>query len=421
MIYDFFKKIERCRICGNKHYDTVLDLGEQYAPHFFNRASSSGPDSPKGPLRLVKCSGCNHIQLEYTLDRSLIHHDGGGYPHKVGLDPIAVKQLKSKSDRVKNLVKLKSDDILLDIQGNDGTFLEFFDKSLSNKWVMDSAIEEYYRNDFPSDVNYMSGFFTSSLFKKTFGRKKAKVVSTFSVLNDLEKPIEFARQIRQILSKDGVWILEQNYLGSILETNNIGLISHNHLSYYDLSHLKFIMDNAGLKIIDVELNDVNGGSISIIVSKDESSHEECTDKILEIFYQEKRKGLSTVVPWQNFSNNISLISQQLKDKMEQIVREELNIATINDFCGITAPPGASTIIQTFGLPIKFISEIHPEKLDYQLPGLDAMIQEEQSSLKKFNFFILFSTHLKDYILANPKYKNKKICVLFPKPHWINLY
>ena len=49
-----FHEIKKCRVCGNEHFDVVLDLGDQYLSGIFPKEIDK--DMYKGPLTLVKCN-----------------------------------------------------------------------------------------------------------------------------------------------------------------------------------------------------------------------------------------------------------------------------------------------------------------------------------------------------------------------------
>ena len=84
---------------------------------------------------------------------------------------------------------------------------------------------------------------------------------------DLEEPLEFVREIFDILSDDGVWVFEQSYLPSMLEANSFDTICHEHQEYYRLKEIHWMMKKVGFKIIDIEFNDINGGSFALTVAK----------------------------------------------------------------------------------------------------------------------------------------------------------
>ena len=58
------------------------------------------------------------------------------------------------------------------------------------------------------------------------------------------------------------------------------------------------MDKAKLKIIDIEMNDVNGGSSSLTVSNNNSKYMECKSKIDKWIDHENKLGLNSLEPWE---------------------------------------------------------------------------------------------------------------------------
>ena len=93
MVSYLFHKIEKCRVCGNEHLVTVLDLGEQYLSGIFPKKIDT--EMPRGPLKLVKCDeehgGCGHVQLEHTYDLPTMY--GENYGYRSGLNSGMVKHL----------------------------------------------------------------------------------------------------------------------------------------------------------------------------------------------------------------------------------------------------------------------------------------------------------------------------------------
>ena len=410
MTTDMFRKIEKCRVCGNVHYDVVLDLGDQHISGVFPDEEEAAENVPKGPLRLVKCSvehgGCGHVQLEHTFDLPTMYGDNYGY--RSGLNSSMVKHLQGKAHKIKRQVNLKSDDIIVDIAGNDGTFLGFFEDDY-NRLIIDPTSEKFSKF-IPSGVDYVADFFSKKIFKEKYGNRKAKIVTSFSMFYDLEDPCAFAREVSQILSKEGIWVLEQSYVALMLKANSFDTICHEHLSYYAMTQLKFIMEVSGLKIVDFEFNDVNGGSISLSVARQDSQRPECTDRINEILHQEKRQGLQTTVPWQNFANEVKLREKELLDYIDEKSGPEF----------IPMALGASTkgnvLLQTWtelSDRIKYIGDVNPDKHGCYTPGTLIPIKDEDEVLELNDVFIILPWHFKEFFINNKKFNGKTL--IFPLP------
>ena len=168
-----------------------------------------------------------------------------------------------------------------------------------------------FKDYIPDHVNHIADFFSADVYKDRFGTQKAKVVTSFSMFYDLEDPCEFARQVHDILAVDGIWVLEQSYMPDMLKQNSFDTVCHEHLSYYGMRQLKYIMDKAGFKIVDFEFNDVNGGSISVVVTPSANAdRKECTTKLTGIIAMELDMGLNTVEPWVEFGKRIIQCREQ---------------------------------------------------------------------------------------------------------------
>ena len=85
---------------------------------------------------------------------------------------------------------------------------------------------------------------------------------------DLENPLKFSQEVYDVLQDDGVWHLEQSYMPMMLKHNSYDTICHEHLEYYSLTTIKNIFDKSGFKIIDLEFNNINGGSFAITLAEE---------------------------------------------------------------------------------------------------------------------------------------------------------
>ena len=406
MVSELFHKIEKCRVCGNEHLVTVLDLGEQYLSGIFPKKIDL--EVPRGPLKLVKCdeeNGCGHIQLEHTYDLPTMYGDNYGY--RSGLNSGMIKHLEKKAQKIQKDINFKSGDIVVDIAGNDGTFLGFFPETCQLMSI--DPTSKKFSKYFKSNVNYIADFFSADLFKQRFGDQKAKVITSFSMFYDLDDPCEFARQVKDCLATDGIWVLEQSYMPEMLRVNSFDTVCHEHLSYYGMRQIKYIMDNVGLNIVDYEFNDVNGGSISVVVSP---SKKECTTKLTALIGLELEERLDTVEPWEEFASRMT----ENNHKFLKIIRD------LRDEGYMVAGLGASTkgnvTLQTWGITpndILAIGDVNPDKHGSYSPGTWIPIKDEDMVLAYYDAFVILPWHFKKFFVNNPKFKGKKLIFPLPTP------
>jgi len=410
MINAMFHKIEKCRVCGNEHYVTVLDLGDQYLSGIFPK--SVDPDMYRGPLKLVKCDettgGCGHVQLEHTFDLPTMY--GEEYGYRSGLNASMVKHLQEKSERIKNFLDLQKRDLVIDIAGNDGTFLSFFPPEL--KLVSIDPTSKKFSKYFKDHVDYIDNFFTEKTFRKYFGEQKAKLVTSFSMFYDLEDPCQFAKEVNAILDpNEGIWVLEQSYMPEMLRVNSFDTVCHEHLSYYGMRQLKYIMDHAGLKIIDFEFNDVNGGSISLVVANKDSKYEEATQMLNDLLQEEMDLKLNTTEPWDDFSFRIEECRIKFWELIVDCKKSGLKIAALG------ASTKGNVTLQTWGVTdgdIEVVGEVNPDKDGSFTPGTWIPIKDENAVIDEYDVFVILPWHFKNFFINSPKFKGKKL--LFPLPN-----
>jgi len=405
-----FHKIGKCRVCGNEHYSTVLDLGNQYLSGIFPKFIDL--DMYRGPLKLVKCDeltgGCGHVQLEHTFHLPTMYGDEYGY--RSGLNGSMVKHLKGKYEKISNFLDLKENDIVIDIAGNDGTFLGFFSPKL--KLVSIDPTSKKFSKYFKDHVDYIADFFTEKIFRQFFKNSNAKLITSFSMFYDLEDPCQFAKEVNSVLDpEEGIWVLEQSYMPEMLRVNSFDTVCHEHLSYYGMRQLKYIMDRAGFKIIDFEFNDVNGGSISVVVANKNSKYEEATQMLNDLLQKELDLKLDTIKPWDDFSFRIEECRVKFWELINDCKEKGLKIAALG------ASTKGNVTLQTWGVTsddIEVVGEVNPDKDGSFTPGTWIPIKSEDSVIDEYDVFVILPWHFKNFFIDSPKFKGKKL--LFPLPN-----
>src|SRR5262249_33488550 len=177
-----------------------------------------------------------------------------------------VEHLHRKAETLQQRVMLGRDDLVLDIGSNDGTSLACYAAGGPTLVGIDPSARKF-AGHYRDDVELIVDFFSATTFRKFFGDRKAKIVSSIAMFYDLEQPQAFVDDVASILAEDGLWHLEQSYLPAMLRTNSYDTVCHEHIEYYTLRQLDWMMRRAGLRIADFELNGTNAGTFTLTVSK----------------------------------------------------------------------------------------------------------------------------------------------------------
>ena len=299
-----------------------------------------------GPLRLVKCLGgddvCGLLQLEHSYDLGEMY--GVNYGYRSGLNASMVAHLHNKVRKILGLVQLDIGDLVIDIGSNDSTTLQAYPIDGGVLVGIDPTGVKF-QNYYPSHIQLIPDFFSADLVRKRFPGRKAKIVTSFSMFYDLEDPLAFMSQVHDILADDGVWVFEQSYMPRMLATNSYDTICHEHLEFYALRQIQWMAARVGFKIIDVEFNDINGGSFSVTVSKSlgDSTVASVVQKILD---DEHFKGLDALGPFAAFAERVIQNRIDLLKFVEMVRSEGKSVALLG------ASTKGNVLLQYCGLSTK---------------------------------------------------------------------
>lgn len=404
-----YKKIEKCRICGNPQLERVLDLGEQMLTGVFPR--EKGADITTGPLHLVKCTGdgdvCGLLQMEHSYDLGEMY--GENYGYRSGLNASMVAHLHNKVKRILGLVELRDGDLVIDIGSNDSTTLQAYpSQGLSLVGVDPTGVK--FHSYYPPHIQLIPEFFSSKLVEARFPGKKAKVVTSFSMFYDLEDPMGFMQQVFDVLADDGVWVFEQSYMPTMLDTNSYDTVCHEHLEFYALRQIKWMADRVGFKIVDVEFNDVNGGSFSITVSKAHGD-QSVLPAVQAILDDERARGLDTLQPFREFSDRVEASRRELLAFLAEAKAKGKRVAVLG------ASTKGNVLLQYCKLTtsdVECVGEVNAEKFGCFTPGTWLPIVNENDLLaSEPDYLLVLPWHFRKFFLANRKWKTAKL--VFPLP------
>lgn len=390
-----YHQIEACRISKSKYLVSVLNLGFQSLTGVFPKTADQ--KVTVGPLELVWCPDSGLLQLKHSYEPSEMYGDNYGY--RSGLNQSMVSHLTDKVAYLERLVPLKAGDVVVDIGSNDCTTLKAYQTKDIRRIGIDptgSKFLQYY----PKEVTLVPDFFSADAYRSVESHP-AHIVSSIAMFYDLESPVAFAQQIESILADDGVWHFEQSYMPSMLRTNSYDTICHEHLEYYSLGAVKSILDRAGLRLVDVVMNAVNGGSFAVTAAKASNKSIKANLAVIDwLLEQEERMGLSTPKPYRDFEERVF----RHRDDLTRLIRA-LN-ADGKKILGYGASTKGNVLLQFCGLTaadIPAIAEVNPEKYGCVTPGSHIpIISEADAKAMKPDYFLVLPWHFKDGIVRREK-------------------
>ena len=262
-------KIEMCRACKNNSFRQYIDLGSQPLSGVFPLPSEQDPLT--GPLILIKCDSCNLVQLGHNFPLDLMYGMNYGYASSLNSSMASHLERKVNSLFDKFFKHERAIDVI-DIGANDGSLLRSIKNTNCNLYAVDPTIALFlnFYDDRPDIIKIIDFFDGQNVLK--LNPKKFDLVTSISMLYDLQDPKKFVEDISLILKDDGLWHTEQSYLFSMMDSNAFDTICHEHLEYYSLLSIETILSGTDLRVIDVSLNKTNGGSFALTIAKTNSKH-----------------------------------------------------------------------------------------------------------------------------------------------------
>jgi 2-polyprenyl-3-methyl-5-hydroxy-6-metoxy-1,4-benzoquinol methylase len=405
-----------CRACGSPALTPVINLGEQYLQGSFVKPGKEIPPSRKIPTSLVRCDpttderACGLLQMEHTVPPEVLY---SAYWYRSGTNNTMRWHLQGVADEAAALWG-KPQARVLDIGCNDGTLLSFYPSEFQKFGVDPSDIAQ----EITEDVTVVQGIFPSEELIKLLQSQQCDIITSIAMFYDLESPIEFSKEIKNILSPDGIWIFEMSYMPTMLKMNSYDTICHEHLEYYSLAVIEYILKQAGMKIFNVSQNNINGGSLRCYATHTDNfkyKSDKFINNIKAMRQAEFDMELDTDKPYKNFQDRINLHKEELNSLLKKLKKEGKRIHIYG------ASTKGNTILQWCGIDnriIDYAAERNPDKYGAYTLGTDIpIISEAESRAMNPDYYLVLPWHFKEeFIEREQETLNKGIGLIFPLPN-----
>lgn len=389
---DCCREATACRAGGGPLHE-ILALGNLHLSAFLR---TDEPTPPAYPLTLTIGENSHLVQLRHTVDQNALYRN---YWYRSGTNEAMATHLALLANNAARRVHINPGDVVVDIGCNDGTLLRSYPG-----WVYKIGYDP--SNIAPIGVDmYINDFFTPEKYPY---EKKAKIVTSIAMFYDLDDPVAFARNIGQILSDDGLWVCEMHYLRAMIDTNGFDAICHEHLAYYDLLALEYVLNQAGLYVIDVEQNQVNGGSFRAYIAK--------RGEASPAVYAMRSAEWDNPINFDMFCDKIKTNQQRVCDLLNWYKKDGKLVL------GYGASTKGSTMAQFYQITedlMPMIADRNPLKWGLRCSGTDIPVISEDAARKmKPDIYLAFPYHFIDGFLRREVehiQRGGKFMVTIPSP------
>ena len=343
-----------CRIAGDDLVP-LFSLGDLYVSDFLPQNEEANREKYELKLMLSRTSGL--VQLEHAPPLDLMY---GKYWYRSGISNTMRAELKSIAESCIDAIHPEDGDVFLDIASNDGTLLSFVPDNIIKVGI--DPVEGSFQDDARKYADEaIQDYFTADVYKAgRYGGKKAKIITIIAMFYDLEDSVSFLDDIDEVMDDDGLLVLQLSYTPLMLQQLAFDNLCHEHICYYSLSSMKYLLDRKGFRILDCQLNDTNGGSFRIYIMKDKGDETKFRThpyrdvakfRVESILEYERKLKLNEEAVYLDFYSRVC----DLKDNTVSFIKREREKG--KTIWGYGASTKGNTLLQWYGLDFNDIDAI----------------------------------------------------------------
>jgi len=347
------------------------------------------------------------------------------YWYRSGTNQTMTEALADIANKAEVLMRLTHGDAVLDIGCNDGTLLASYRTQGVFKVGIDPAQNLAVFSRKVAD-KVLSTFFSAKAFESdpVLCRLRPKVITSIAMFYDLEDPNKFVADIKAVMHPEGLWIIQMSYLPLMMRQNAFDNICHEHLEYYSLHSLEHLLGRHNMEVMDVEINDVNGGSYRVYIRNrgagrqffgDETFRRLAVDRVQGMRAEEEAMGLQHIAAYHEFA----MWTARIRDDLRAFINEETKKGRRIYVYG--ASTKGNTLLQYCGLDHSVIvaaAERNSSKWGRVTVGTHIpIISEEEARKARPDYFLVLPWHfLGEFMKRERDYLNAGGRFIVPMPH-----
>ena len=383
--------VERCQVCGATDLRSILFLGYLPPVNTMNPIGTRPNEQPAYPAELLHCQVCQLVQLGLVVDPAIIFPPH--YAYTSGTTRILRENFAELYREVMERFPLAADDLVVDIGSNDGTLLSNFHKG--GHRVCGVEPTNAHKLALAAGIPVVNAFFgrdSAGEVQRRFGA--ASIVTAANVFAHIEDIHEIVDSLLSLLKDDGIFISESHYLASLVETLQYDTVYHEHLRYYSLSSLKYLLEMHGMEVVHAKQIPTHGGSIRVYAArKGRKPVSEAVGRLL----REEQAAL-TAERFGEFRRRVSDSKLDLLALVHGVRRGGSRIYAVG------APSRASTLVNYVGLDesmVDCVLEIAGSyKIGKYMPGtLIPVVEEKRLFDDQPEYALLLSWHIGEELAA----------------------
>jgi SAM-dependent methyltransferase len=374
-------EVDACRACQSRELETVLDLGNTPLANSLLDKSGLHAAEPTFPLKVVFCRCCSLVQLSDTISPEKLFRN---YAYFSSFSDALLEHAKSLSEQMIKERKLGANSLVMEIASNDGYLLRNYVSAGIAVLGIEPAlnIAEVARQ---KGINTVAEFFGKELGQRLAADGVlADVIHANNVFAHVPDTNGIVEGFRHILKPEGVLVIEVPYVKEMVEKLEFDTIYHEHVFYFSLTALDKLFSRHGMSLIDAQLLEIHGGSLRLFIAHkgDKSA------RLRELLQIEQSQGVDAIVFYEQFSERVAKLKQELRALLKRLKSEGSKIAVYG------ASAKGSTLMNFFGLggeTLDFVVDRSTAKQGMYTPGTHLPIYSPEELLKRSPDYVLLLT------------------------------
>lgn len=399
--------VDRCQLCDGAELTPILFLGYLPPVNLMPTIGQPPAEQPSYPAQLLRCPRCQLVQLGLIVDPKILFPPE--YPYTSGTTRILRENFSELAQEARALVSLSPQDLVVDIGSNDGTLLSNFITEQRVFGIEPAEVGELANaRGIPTRIAFFNREVAATVRAEHGPARLVTATNVFAHMEDIHAVLD---AIVSLLDNDGVFVSESHYLVSLIETLQYDTIYHEHLRYYSLASLTYLLKMHGLSVMHAKRIPTHGGSIRVYAVRTGA-----------------RAAQPTVEAMRRDEDAFNLSSETLSEFRRRVVVSKLELHALlldlkrrgQRIYGVGAPSRASTLINYVGLDegiVECVVEVKgSHKIGKYVPGtLIPVVEESRLFEQQPEYALLLSWHIADELAPTLAQKGYRGAFIVPLP------
>ena len=409
------RRRQACRACGGADLHAFLSLGPQPLANSFLRSPAEFAAEEKYPLDVYHCRTCSLVQLMDVIDAEALFRN---YIYVTGTSATIAEHNARHAAKLVEMMGIGASDLVLEVASNDGSLLRHYRehgvRTLGVEPATNIAAEAV-----AAGIPTVNRFFHHAAARELRAEHgPAKVVIGNNVLAHVDDTSDFLAGCREMLTEDGLAVIEVPYLQEVLDGLEYDTVYHEHLCYFGVMALARLCESVGLVIRRIDHVPVHGGSIRMYAGRAEHFGAHDPD-VVRLVRREADAGFNNPARYERFAADVADNRERLVGLLKRLKREGKSVAAYG------APAKGNTLLNYCGIDtslIPYTVDKNPWKVGAFTPGMHIPVLDVATLLERQpDYVLILAWNFADEIVAQQhvyRERGGRFIVPIPQPRII---